>query len=66
MPATVIKNVDWAIAWQAQPGRHVYMREIDVAFDGSTITHVGKDYAGPSTSLPIGASARSTACPICT
>jgi 5-methylthioadenosine/S-adenosylhomocysteine deaminase len=48
MPATVIKNVDWAIAWQAQPGRHVYMREVDVAFEGSTITHVGKDYAGPA------------------
>src|SRR5262245_21001345 len=48
MPATVIKNVDWAIAWQAQPGRHVYLRGCDVAFDGSTITHVGKDYAGPA------------------
>jgi 5-methylthioadenosine/S-adenosylhomocysteine deaminase len=48
MPATVIKNADWAIAWQAQPGRHVYMRGIDVVFDGSTITHVGKDYGGPA------------------
>src|SRR5262245_51968947 len=46
MSATVIKNADWAIAWQAQPGRHVYMRNVDVAFDGNTITHVGKDYVG--------------------
>ena len=46
MAVTVIKNADWAIVWQAQPGRHVYMRGIDVAFDGQTITHVGKDYAG--------------------
>ena len=47
MATTVIKNADWAIAWQAQPGRHVYMRGVDVVFDVSTITHVGKDYAGP-------------------
>ena len=45
MPATVIKNADWALP-QAQPGRHVYMRNVDVAFDGNTITHVGKDYVG--------------------
>jgi cytosine/adenosine deaminase-related metal-dependent hydrolase len=48
MPATVIQNADWAIVWQAQPGRHVYMRNVDVVFDGGTITHVGKGYAGPA------------------
>lgn len=48
MATTVIRNADWAIAWQPNAGRHVYMREIDVAFDGSTITHVGKSYAGPA------------------
>jgi cytosine/adenosine deaminase-related metal-dependent hydrolase len=48
MPITVIKNADWTIAWQARPGRHVYMRGVDVAFAGDTITHVGKDYAGPA------------------
>jgi len=48
MPTTVIKTADWAIAWQAQPGRHVYMRDVDVVFDGNTITHVGKGYAGPA------------------
>jgi 5-methylthioadenosine/S-adenosylhomocysteine deaminase len=46
MPVTVIRSADWAIAWQAQPGRHVYMRGVDVAFDGNTIVHVGKEYAG--------------------
>src|SRR5262249_57719498 len=45
MPVTVIRNADWAIVWQAQPGRPVYMRGVDVAFDGSTITHVGMNYA---------------------
>jgi len=48
MATTVIRNADWAIAWPPNAGRHVYTREIDVAFDGSTITHVGKSYAGPA------------------
>jgi cytosine/adenosine deaminase-related metal-dependent hydrolase len=48
MPITLIKNADWTIAWQGRPGRHVYMRGVDVAFAGDTITHVGKDYAGPA------------------
>jgi 5-methylthioadenosine/S-adenosylhomocysteine deaminase len=46
MPTTMIKDADWAIVWQPQPGRHVYMRNVDVVFDGNTITHVGKSYAG--------------------
>ena len=48
MPITLIKDADWAVVWQPQPGRHVYMRNVDVAFDGATITHVGKGYAGPA------------------
>jgi 5-methylthioadenosine/S-adenosylhomocysteine deaminase len=48
MTRTVIRNADWVIAWQDQPGRHVYMRGVDVAFDGNALTHVGKGYAGPA------------------
>jgi 5-methylthioadenosine/S-adenosylhomocysteine deaminase len=48
MRTTVIRNADWVIAWQAPPGRHVYMRGVDVAFDGNTLTHVGKGYARPA------------------
>jgi 5-methylthioadenosine/S-adenosylhomocysteine deaminase len=55
MPVTVIKNADWAIAWQAQPGRHVYMRCVDIAFDGSSITYVGKGYAGAADTIVDGA-----------
>ena len=55
MPVTVIRCADWAIVWQAQPGRHVYMRGVDVAFDGNTITYVGKDYAGPADRIVDGA-----------
>jgi 5-methylthioadenosine/S-adenosylhomocysteine deaminase len=43
---TVIKNVDWAIAWDAGAGRHVYRRAVDVAFTEDAIVHVGRDYAG--------------------
>ena len=48
MPITLIKDADWAVVWEPRPGRHVYMRNVDVAFDGATITHVGKGYAGPA------------------
>jgi cytosine/adenosine deaminase-related metal-dependent hydrolase len=44
--STVVKNAAWAIPWNEALGRHEYARGIDVAFDGSTITHVGKDYRG--------------------
>jgi 5-methylthioadenosine/S-adenosylhomocysteine deaminase len=46
MVTTLIKQADWAIAWQPEPGRHVYMRNVDVAFDGNSISYVGKNYAG--------------------
>ena len=43
---TLIKDADWAIAWDAAAGHHVFRRGIDVAFDGDRLTHVGKGYAG--------------------
>ena len=48
MTATVIRNADWVIAWDAAAGRHTYQRGVDVAFEGDRITHVGKNYAGPA------------------
>lgn len=46
MSVTVIRNADWAIAWDEAAGCHVYRRGIDVVFDGATLTHVGPGYAG--------------------
>jgi cytosine/adenosine deaminase-related metal-dependent hydrolase len=46
MATTVIENADWVIAWDAAAKRQVYRRNIDVAFDGDAITHVGPNYAG--------------------
>ena len=43
---TVIKNVDWLVAWDKSAGRHQYLRGADIAFSGSTITHVGGAFKG--------------------
>lgn len=36
------------MAWDATSGRHVYLRNADVAFRGNTIVHVGANFAGPA------------------
>ena len=46
MSVTVIRNAEWAIVWDAAAGRHVYRRGVDVAFEGSVLTHVGPGYTG--------------------
>jgi cytosine/adenosine deaminase-related metal-dependent hydrolase len=38
---TVIRNAAWVVAWDAEAGRQVYLRDADVAFSGSGIEHVG-------------------------
>jgi cytosine/adenosine deaminase-related metal-dependent hydrolase len=43
---TVIRNADWAIAWDEVAGRHVYRRNIDIVFTDGTIVFVGPDYPG--------------------
>jgi cytosine/adenosine deaminase-related metal-dependent hydrolase len=46
MATTVIRNADWVIAWDEDAGRHVYRRNIDIAFTGGTIGFVGRNYSG--------------------
>ena len=41
MATTVIRNADWVIAWDEAAARHVYRRNIDIAFTGPTIVFVG-------------------------
>src|SRR4051794_16615331 len=48
MPMTVIKNAAWVIAWDEAAGRHVYRRNIDLAFTDDRIVHIGPDYAAPA------------------
>lgn len=44
MSVTVIRRASWVIHWEG--GRHVYSRDIDVAFDHDGILHVGPDWQG--------------------
>lgn len=46
MTATVIRNAACAIAWDAAAKRHVYRRDVDVAFAGDKLVHVGAGYDG--------------------
>jgi cytosine/adenosine deaminase-related metal-dependent hydrolase len=48
MTTTVIRNADVVVAWDGSAKRHVYMNDADVAFDGGTITFVGRGYTGPA------------------
>lgn len=45
---TVIRNADWLIAWDEAMGRHGYRRDVDIAFAGGRITHIGPNYDGPA------------------
>jgi 5-methylthioadenosine/S-adenosylhomocysteine deaminase len=43
---TVIRDADWAVAWDEAAGGHVYRRGIDIAFADGAISFVGRNYAG--------------------
>jgi cytosine/adenosine deaminase-related metal-dependent hydrolase len=43
---TALKNADWAITWDEASKCHVYRRNVDIVFDGNTLTHVGPGYRG--------------------
>jgi cytosine/adenosine deaminase-related metal-dependent hydrolase len=45
---TLIRDAAWAVVWDRASGAHAYARDIDVAFAGDTLIHVGKGYAGPT------------------
>jgi cytosine/adenosine deaminase-related metal-dependent hydrolase len=47
-PATVIRRAAWVVAYDAATNGHVYRRDVDVAFAGDRIVHVGPHYAGPA------------------
>ena len=45
---TVIRDAAWVVAWDRGAGRHVYLRDADVAFTGDAITFIGRGYGGPA------------------
>lgn len=46
--ATVIRNAAWVVAWDEANARHVYLRDADIAFQGTAIVQVGGRYDGPA------------------
>jgi 5-methylthioadenosine/S-adenosylhomocysteine deaminase len=48
MTTTLIKNADWAVAWDERAGSHCYRRNIDIAFADDRVIHVGRHYQGPA------------------
>jgi 5-methylthioadenosine/S-adenosylhomocysteine deaminase len=46
MPTTLVKNAAWVIAWDEGLGRHVYRRNVDVAFADDRITFLGRGFTG--------------------
>lgn len=41
-----IRDADWVVAWNADKGTHVYLRNADVAFGKEGILHIGRAYGG--------------------
>ena len=42
----VVRDADWLVAYDAARAGHVYLRNADLAFTGTTITYVGPRYEG--------------------
>jgi 5-methylthioadenosine/S-adenosylhomocysteine deaminase len=51
LAVTVIKNARFVIAWDAHNLRHVYLRDVDVAFSTDGLLQVGGTYSGHSSSV---------------
>ncbi|MGG5818062.1 amidohydrolase family protein [Falsiroseomonas sp. HW251] len=45
-PVTCLRRVAWLVAWDAAAGRHVYLRDADLAFAGDTILQAGGHWEG--------------------
>lgn len=45
-PVTLVRNAAWAISWDVSAREHRYAQDIDVAFAGGDLIHVGAGYAG--------------------
>jgi len=46
MTATVIRNAEWVVAWDAEENCHVYLHGVDVAWRDGAIIHVGNRFEG--------------------
>jgi cytosine/adenosine deaminase-related metal-dependent hydrolase len=46
--ATVIRNAELVVAWDASTKSHTYLPDADVVFEGGALTFVGRGYKGPA------------------
>ncbi|MCO6417054.1 hypothetical protein JYK14_12900 [Siccirubricoccus sp. KC 17139] len=46
MSITLIKGAEVAILWDAAAKQHVYATDVDIAFEGGQLLHIGGAYAG--------------------
>lgn len=52
MSVTVVRNISWLVAWQQVSGealfggRHVYMRDADLAFENGVVIYAGRSFQG--------------------
>ena len=53
---TCIRGASWLVMWDSAHGRHVYVRDADIAFAGNEIIHVGPRYRGSVEAEVVGAS----------
>jgi len=44
---TVIRDLDWAVVWDAERGRQAYLRDAEIEFAGTALTYVGPRRDGP-------------------
>jgi 5-methylthioadenosine/S-adenosylhomocysteine deaminase len=51
MSATLISKASWVIGWDENTKTHAYRRDIDVAFSGETIIHVGRNFVGAAETI---------------
>lgn len=54
-PVTLIRKAGWVVAWDAAAQAHMYMADADVAFQGNTLSFVGRNYAGAAETVIDGA-----------
>ncbi|TDQ67073.1 cytosine/adenosine deaminase-related metal-dependent hydrolase [Maritalea mobilis] len=43
---SVIRNIDWLVAWDEAAQKHYYLRNGDLAYKGNEICYIGKSYDG--------------------
>lgn len=57
-PVTVIRNAAWAVIWNGSENRHVYGRNLDIAFSGREVVAIGERLEGGGDAVVIDGSNR--------